>query len=59
MDDVAYAACWLYVRTGDVKYKAAALDWYTKHYTQEDGKGVWNNFDWDSNSWGAVVMLTR
>lgn len=20
---------------------------------------VWNNFDWDSNSWGAVVLLSR
>jgi hypothetical protein len=37
----------------------AALSWYMKHWNQEDGKGVWDNYDWDSNSWGAVVLLNR
>jgi hypothetical protein len=59
MDDVAFNALWLYMRTGDAKYKAEGLAWYMKHYNQEEGKGVWNNFDWDSNSWGAALLLTR
>jgi hypothetical protein len=37
----------------------AALSWYLKFWEQEDGKGVWDNFDWDSNSWGAAVLLNR
>lgn len=59
MDDVAFNALWLYMRTGEAKYKAEGLAWYMKHYNQEEGKGVWNNFDWDSNSWGAALLLTR
>eukprot|EP00879_Flechtneria_rotunda_P008972 GHRR01009394.1.p1 GENE.GHRR01009394.1~~GHRR01009394.1.p1 ORF type:complete len:572 (+),score=160.50 GHRR01009394.1:1204-2919(+) len=59
MDDIAWNALWLYIRTGNAAYKQAALDWYTKHYNQEDGKQVWDNYDWDSNSWGCVVMLSR
>lgn len=59
MDDIAWNAIWLAVRTGNPAYKQAAMDWYTKHYQQEDGKGVWNNYDWDSNSWGCVVLLSR
>lgn len=59
MDDVAFNALWLYIRTGNTKYKQEGLSWYTKHYTQEEGEGVWNNFDWDSNSWGAALLLTR
>lgn len=59
MDDVAFNALWLYIRTGNAKYKQEGLSWYTKHYTQEEGEGVWNNFDWDSNSWGAALLLTR
>ena len=58
-DDLAWAATWLAVRTGDAKYRAAAKDLYMKHWNNEDGKGVWNNFDWDSNSWGATVFLSR
>lgn len=30
-----------------------------KHYKEEDGPGVWDNFDWDSHSWAAVVLLQR
>uniref|UniRef100_A0A383V7Y8 Endoglucanase n=1 Tax=Tetradesmus obliquus TaxID=3088 RepID=A0A383V7Y8_TETOB len=59
MDDIAWNAAWLFVRTGNVLYRDAALAWYQKHMTQEHGVGVWNNFDWDSNSWGAVVLLNR
>lgn len=59
MDDVAFNALWLYMRTGDAQYKAEGLAWYMKHYNQEEGKGVWNNFDWDSNSWGAALLVTR
>lgn len=59
MDDVAFNALWLHLATGEAKYKAEGLAWYLKHYSQEDGKGVWNNFDWDSNSWGAALLLTR
>jgi hypothetical protein len=58
-DDLAWAAVWLGVRTGDQKYKDAAKAWYDKHWKEENGAGVWNNFDWDSNSWGAVVFLSR
>lgn len=56
------AVCCLAVplcRTGDAKYKTEGLSWYMKHYAQEEGSGVWNNFDWDSNSWGAALLLTR
>jgi len=59
MDDLAWNAAWLYLRTGNAAYKQAAHDWYMKHYQQEDGPGVWDNYDWDSNSWGAVVLLNR
>lgn len=59
MDDVAYAAAWLYVRTGDVNYRTSALEWYNRHVKEENGDTVWNNFDWDSNSWGAAVLLSR
>ena len=59
MDDIAWNAAWLYQRTGNAAYKQAAYDWYMKHYQQEDGAGVWDNYDWDSNSWGAVVLLNR
>jgi hypothetical protein len=59
MDDIAFNALWLYMRTGNAKYKQEGMSWYMKHYAQEDGKGVWNNFDWDSNSWGAALLLTR
>lgn len=31
-------------RTGDAKFKAEGLSWYMKHYAQEEGGGVWNNF---------------
>jgi hypothetical protein len=30
-----------------------------RHYKEEDGPGVWDNFDWDSNSWAACVLLQR
>jgi hypothetical protein len=40
-------------------FRDAALSWYLKFWEQEDGKGVWDNFDWDSNSWGAAVLLNR
>lgn len=43
-DDMAFAAIWLYVRTGDVKYKTAARALWDKHWNTEDGKGVWNNY---------------
>jgi len=56
MDDVALNAIWLYLRTGDAAYKQAGYDWYMKHFQNEDGKGVWDNFDWDSNSWADVVL---
>jgi hypothetical protein len=58
-DDIAFNAIWLFVATGNEAYKKAAFDFYMKHWNEEDGKGVWDNFDWDSNSWGAVVMLSR
>lgn len=59
MDDIAFNALWLYQATGNAAYKQAGYDWYMKHYKQEDGPGVWDNYDWDSNSWGAVVLLSR
>jgi hypothetical protein len=59
MDDVAFNALWLHLASGEAKYKAEGLAWYLKHYSQEDGKGVWHNYDWDSNSWGAALLLTR
>jgi hypothetical protein len=43
-DDLAWAAVWLAVRTGDAQYKQQAKAWYEKHWQMEDGKGVWNNF---------------
>jgi len=43
-DDLAWAAVWLHVRTGDNKYKKLAKELYDKHWKTEDGKGVWNNF---------------
>lgn len=49
----------LYIATGQEQYKKAAYDYYMKHYKDEDGPGVWDNFDWDSNSWAAVVLLQR
>jgi hypothetical protein len=49
----------LYIATGQEQYKKAAYDYYMKHYNDEDGPGVWDNFDWDSNSWAAVVLLQR
>jgi hypothetical protein len=58
-DDIAFNAIWLYIATGNDAYKKAAFDFYMKHWNEEDGKGVWDNFDWDSNSWGAVVLLNR
>jgi hypothetical protein len=42
-----------------VNCRDAALSWYMKHWAEEDGRGVWDNYDWDSNSWGAVVLLNR
>jgi endoglucanase len=58
-DDLAWAAVWLAVRTGEQKFKDQAKMWYDKHWKEENGAGVWNNFDWDSNSWGVVVFLSR
>lgn len=49
----------LYIATGQETYKKAAYDYYMKHYKEEDGPGVWDNFDWDSHSWAAVVLLQR
>jgi hypothetical protein len=49
----------LYIATGQEQYKKAAFDYYMKHYKEEDGPGVWDNFDWDSHSWAAVVLLQR
>lgn len=49
----------LYIATGQETYKKAAFDYYMKHYKEEDGPGVWDNFDWDSHSWAAVVLLQR
>ena len=43
-DDLAWAAVWLGVRTGEAKYKAEAKALYEKHWATEDGKGVWNNY---------------
>jgi hypothetical protein len=51
--------CRLYIATGQETYKKAAYDYYMKHYKEEDGPGVWDNFDWDSHSWAAVVLLQR
>lgn len=45
-DDLAWAASWLAVRTGRPLYKAAALAHYIKHWDDEDGASVWNNYDW-------------
>eukprot|EP00775_Hariotina_reticulata_P001323 gene1323-1667_t len=59
MDDIAFNALWLHIRTGESQYKQAGLDWFNKFYQQEDGTGVWENFDWDSNSWGCLVLLNR
>jgi endoglucanase len=58
-DDVAFNALWLYQATGSEAYKKAGLDLFMKHYNTENGAGVWDNYDWDSNSWGCVVMLNR
>lgn len=51
--------CRLYIATGQETYKTAAFNYYMKHYKEEDGPGVWDNFDWDSHSWAAVVLLQR
>lgn len=40
-------------------HRDAALSWFTKHWEQEGGRSVWDNYDWDSNSWGAAVLLNR
>ena len=60
-DDMAWAAVWLAVRTGENSYKEAARKYYYIHWNEEPGGGpvVWNSFDWDSASWGDVVWLAR
>eukprot|EP00877_Chromochloris_zofingiensis_P004636 jgi/Chrzof1/14173/Cz08g28050.t1 len=58
-DDLAWAAIWLNVRTGKPEYKTAAVEFYKKHWNMENGAQVWNNFDWDSNSWADVMILHR
>jgi hypothetical protein len=45
-DDMAWAAVWLAVRTGDPSYKAKAKEFYSIHWRQEPQGGpiVWNNY---------------
>jgi hypothetical protein len=54
-DDMAWAATWLAVRTGNAAYKTEAKALYQKHWATEDGKGVWNNFGgWGlGQQWGS------
>jgi hypothetical protein len=43
--------------TGDATYKTEAVNFMNKHVTEE---GLpWNNFDWDSASWGATLLLAK
>ncbi|KIZ05445.1 hypothetical protein MNEG_2515 [Monoraphidium neglectum] len=59
-DDLAWAAIWLGVRTGNPSYKQAAREFYGLHWRTEHLQNpVWDSYDWDSNSWGAVLILSR
>lgn len=43
--------CRLYIATGQDTYKKAAYDWFMKHYKEEDGPGVWDNFGASAARW--------
>lgn len=58
-DDLSWCAAWLHIRTGQKAYLQDAIELYDTHWKTESGAMVWNNYDWDSNSWGAVVLLSR
>lgn len=43
-DDLAWAAIWLGVRTGEPQYKQIAKTYYYKHWNTEAGPTVWNSY---------------
>lgn len=57
LDQLAWASAWLYRRTGEPKFLAAAKKYYDRMKREEAG-GVWRyEHSWSSNSWAASMLL--
>lgn len=60
LDDLAWAAAWLYAATKSEAYLADVYDFYVKHLADEAAVADWKYaFDWDNVFWPANVLLAQ
>ena len=56
-DDMAWGAICLFEVTGDMTYLNDAIVYINKHWSDEGTP--WMNYDWDSHSWGAKILIAK
>lgn len=62
LDDMAWAATWLYSATGQIQYLSDAYSYWTQHRNPAFGESMVDSqllFNWNNVFWGTTVMLAK